>query len=55
MKRVQLGFTGISIFPLNFGTFPPGPFGRCYPTRGGGRLIRHALDQGITMLHTAAL
>ncbi len=55
MKRVQLGSTGIGIFPLIYGTLPLGPLQAGIAPREGGRLIRHALEQGITMLDTAAL
>ncbi|QEM70014.1 aldo/keto reductase [Geobacter sp. FeAm09] len=55
MKRVQLGATGIGIFPLIYGTLPLGPLQAGVTPRDGGRLIRHALEQGVTMLDTAAL
>ena len=55
MKRVQLGATGISIFPLIFGTLPLGPLQAGLPPREGGRLIRHALEMGVTMIDTATL
>lgn len=55
MKRVQLGNTGISIFPLIFGTLPLGPLQAGVSPKEGGRLIRHALEQGVTMIDTAAL
>ncbi|KAB0671528.1 aldo/keto reductase [Oryzomonas sagensis] len=55
MKRVQLGATGIGIFPLIYGTLPLGPLQAGIAPREGGRLIRHALERGVTMLDTAAL
>jgi predicted aldo/keto reductase-like oxidoreductase len=55
MKKVQLGTSGINIFPLIFGTLPLGPLQAGVSPREGGRLIRHALEQGVTMLDTAAL
>src|SRR6185369_2992541 len=55
MKRVKLGNTGISIFPLIFGTLPLGTLQAGVSPREGGRLIRHALEHGVTMLDTAAL
>lgn len=55
MKQVTLGNTGISIFPLVFGTLPLGPLQAGLSPAEGGRLIRHGLEQGITMLDTAAL
>jgi predicted aldo/keto reductase-like oxidoreductase len=45
MKKVALGNTGISIFPLQ-ANLTPG---------AGGRLIRHALEQGVNMLDTATM
>lgn len=55
MKRVQLGNTGISIFPLIFGTLPLGPLQAGLSPSEGGRLIRHALEHGVTMIDTATL
>lgn len=55
MKQIQLGSSGITIFPLIFGTLPLGPLQAGLSPADGGRLIRHALERGITMLDTAAL
>ena len=55
MKRVQLGNTGISIFPLIYGTLPLGPLQADVSPQEGGRLIRHALEHGVTMIDTATL
>ena len=55
MKRIQLGNTGISIFPLVFGTLPLGPLQAGVSAQEGGRLIRYALERGVTMIDTAAL
>ena len=55
MKRVPLGNTGIAIFPLVFGTLPLGPLQAGLSPRDGARLIRHALEQGVTMIDTATL
>ncbi|HEX9024051.1 MAG TPA: aldo/keto reductase [Geobacteraceae bacterium] len=55
MNQVQLGNSGISTFPLIFGTLPLGPLQAGLSPEDGGRLIRHALERGITMLDTAAL
>jgi len=55
VKRVPLGSTGIDIFPLIYGTLPLGPLQAGIAPREGGRLIRHALERGVTMLDTAAL
>ena len=55
MRCVTLGSTGISIFPLIFGTLPLGPLQANLSPQEGGRLIRHALERGVTMLDTAEL
>lgn len=55
MKRVKLGNTGISIFPLIFGTLPLGPLQAAVSLQEGGRLIRHALERGVTMIDTATM
>ena len=55
MKQIQLGNSGISTFPLIFGTLPLGPLQAGLSPKDGGRLIRHALERGVTMLDTAAL
>lgn len=55
MKRVPLGNTGIGIFPLVYGTLPLGPLQAGLSPREGARLIRHALEQGVTMIDTATL
>jgi predicted aldo/keto reductase-like oxidoreductase len=55
MKQVPLGATGITISPLVFGTLPLGPLQAGLTPEEGGRLIRHALERGVTMFDTAAL
>jgi predicted aldo/keto reductase-like oxidoreductase len=55
MKQVQLGTTGITTLPLVYGTLPLGPLQAGLTPEEGGRLIRHALERGITMFDTAAL
>lgn len=55
MKRTRLGTTGIDIFPLVFGTLPLGPLQANLSPAEGGRLIRHALEHGVTMIDTATL
>lgn len=55
MKKVQLGRTGIDIFPLIYGTLPLGPLQADLSPAEGGRLIRHALERGVNMLDTATL
>jgi len=55
MKQSTLGNTGISAFPLIFGSLPLGPLQAGLSPSEGGRLIRHALEQGVTMIDTAAL
>lgn len=55
MKRLTLGNTGLSIFPLIYGTLPMGPLQADLTPKAGGRLIRHALEMGVNMLDTATL
>jgi len=55
MNRVLLGRSGLSIHPLVFGTLPMGPLQANLSPQEGGRLIRHALESGITLLDTAEL
>ncbi|BDV44916.1 aldo/keto reductase [Geotalea uraniireducens] len=55
MKRITLGRTGISIFPLIYGTLPLGPLQAGLSPAEGGQLIRHAFERGITMLDTATM
>lgn len=55
MKQVQLGTTGITTFPLVYGTLPLGPLQAGLTPEEGGMLIRYALERGVTMFDTAAL
>lgn len=55
MNRVPLGRSGLSIHPLVFGTLPMGPLQANLSPQEGGRLIRHALEAGVTLLDTAEL
>lgn len=55
MRQVTLGTSGISVFPLIFGTLPLGPLQANLSPQEGGRLIRHALERGVTMLDSAEL
>ena len=55
MHRVQLGRSGLSVHPLVFGTLPMGPLQANLTPQEGGRLIRHALEAGVTLLDTAEL
>lgn len=55
MKRISLGKTGLTVTPLVYGTLPLGPLQAGLDPAEGGRLIRHALEQGVTMLDTAEL
>ncbi len=55
MRKALLGATGIEITPLVFGTLPLGPLQAGLSPDEGGRLIRHALEAGVTMLDTAEL
>lgn len=55
MQPVILGRSGLSVSPLIFGTLPLGPLQANLSPAEGGKLIRHALEQGVNMLDTAAL
>lgn len=55
MKQIPLGTTGIFTFPLIFGSLPLGPLQAGLSPGEGGRLIRHALECGVSMIDTAAL
>jgi aryl-alcohol dehydrogenase-like predicted oxidoreductase/NAD-dependent dihydropyrimidine dehydrogenase PreA subunit len=55
MNRVPLGRSGLSVHPLVFGTLPMGPLQANLSPQAGGRLIRHALEAGVTLLDTAEL
>jgi aryl-alcohol dehydrogenase-like predicted oxidoreductase len=55
MNRVQLGRSGLYVHPLVFGTLPMGPLQANLSPKEGGRLIRHALEAGVTLLDTAEL
>ncbi|GAB4256043.1 MAG: aldo/keto reductase [Deferrisomatales bacterium] len=55
MKRVVLGRTGLEIAPLVYGTLPLGPLQANLSPEEGGRLLRHGLERGITLLDTAEL
>lgn len=55
MKQIHLGNTGITFFPLIYGTLPLGPLQAGLTPAEAGKLIRHALESGINMLDTAAL
>lgn len=55
MKTRPLGNTGIAISPLVFGTLPLGYLQANLTPAEGGRLIRHALEQGVNVVDTATL
>ena len=55
MRTVSLGTSGLSVFPLIFGTLPLGPLQANLSPQEGGRLIRYALERGVTMLDSAEL
>lgn len=55
MEQVPLGSTGIHISPLVFGTLPLGYLQADLSPAEGGRLIRHALERGVTAIDTATL
>lgn len=56
MKRTRytkLGNTGIEVSTFCFGTLTMGPLQRNIPVEEGGKLIRSALEQGVTFIDTA--
>jgi len=55
MEQQLLGRTGIRISPLVYGTLPLGYLQANLSPEEGGRLIRYALERGITALDTATL
>ena len=55
MRKAKFGDTGLSISPLVFGTLPLGGLQARVTPEEGGRLIRHALERGVTMIDTAHL
>jgi len=55
MKKIVLGSTGFSIHPLVFGTLPLGPLQAALTPSEGGKLIRYALEKGVTLIDTAEL
>lgn len=55
MEKIVLGRTGIIVSRLVYGTLPMGPLQAGLSPEEGGRLIRHALDLGISMIDTAEL
>lgn len=55
MKSVMFGNTGISIFPLIYGTLPMGPLQAGLTVSEGASLIQHALEHGVNTLDTATL
>jgi len=55
VKQALLGRTGITISPLVFGTLPLGYLQADLSPAQGGRLIRYALERGVTVIDTATL
>jgi aryl-alcohol dehydrogenase-like predicted oxidoreductase len=55
MNPVALGTSGLSVSPLVFGTLPLGPLQADLSPREGGRIVRAALERGVTMVDTAEL
>lgn len=55
LRKVKFGDSGLSISPLVFGTLPLGGLQAKVTPEEGGRLIRFALEQGVTMVDTAYL
>lgn len=55
MERVTLGRSGLTVHQLVYGTLPLGPLQAGLSPEEGGRLIRHALERGVTLIDTAEL
>jgi aryl-alcohol dehydrogenase-like predicted oxidoreductase len=55
VKQVLLGNTGVRISPLVFGTLPLGYLQAGLSPAEGGRLIRYALERGVSAVDTATL
>ncbi len=55
MRTAPLGRTGLAVTPLAFGTLPLGPLQANLSPTEGGRLIRHALERGVTLVDAAEL
>ena len=55
MEMINLGNTGLKTSRLIYGTLPLGPLQAGLAPQEAGRLIRHALESGVTMVDTAAL
>ena len=55
MQQVQFGSTGLTVSPLVYGTLPLGYLQAKLTPAEGGRLIRHALEQGVNVIDTATL
>ena len=55
MEQRLLGRTGITISPLVYGTLPLGYLQANLSPEEGGRLIRYALEHGVTAIDTATL
>ncbi len=55
MRQITLGNTGLRVAPLIYGTLPLGPLQANLEPVVAGRLIRHALEHGVTMLDTAEI
>lgn len=55
MEKRTLGRTGIEISSLVYGTLPLGYLQANLSPEEGGKLIRHAVERGVTVLDTATL
>ncbi len=55
MQQIPLGSTGITTSRVIFGTLPLGPLQAGLTPEEGGRLIRHALERGVSLVDTATL
>lgn len=53
-EQRPLGHTGLTVSRLGFGTLPMGPLQANLPVARGAAVIRYALEQGVTLIDTAA-
>jgi predicted aldo/keto reductase-like oxidoreductase len=54
LDQAPLGNTGLVVSRLGFGTLPMGPLQANLPLNQGAAVIRYALEQGISLIDTAA-
>ncbi len=53
--KIELGLSGLRCSPLVFGTLPLGPLQANLSVSAGARLIRFALEHGVSLIDTAEL